>query len=96
MIEGIPVSVLSASALLGLTVLLLLTGKLVPRVYLKDKMDEVERWREAYEKEREARSIADAQATELLEVAKTTHAIISAMASTSERIRGDSNALQEN
>lgn len=96
MIEGVPVSVLSASALLGITVLLLLTGRLVPRVTLTDKMEEAERWRKAYEAEKEARSIADAQATELLEVAKTTHAIISAMASTSERLRGGPNVLQEN
>lgn len=95
MIEGVPISLLSASALLGLTVLLLLTGRIVPRSTLVDKIDEAERWRQAYEVEREARRISDAQTSELLEVAKTTHAIISAMATTSEHLRGGARVPQE-
>lgn len=96
MIQGVPITVLSASALLGLAVLFLLTGRLVPRVTLTDKIKEADKWREAYEKEREARSLADAQTTELLEIAKTTHAVISAMyASTSDQIRGGNDVLQE-
>ena len=93
MIDGVPVSVLSASALLGLAVLMLLTGRLVPRVNLMDKIREADRWREAYEKERETSSLANAQVSELLEVAKTTHAIISAMARTSEHLRGNTDGI---
>lgn len=79
MIDGIPFTTLSASALLGVTVLLLLLGRLVPRSVLKDKIEEAERWRQAYESERTARGISDAQTNELLEVARTTQAIIAAM-----------------
>jgi hypothetical protein len=96
-IDGIPFSALSASALLGITILLLLTGRLVPRSVLKDKTDEAERWRLAYESERTARGISDAQTNELLEVARTTQAIIAAMNTTSTRIRetGSSDAPAE-
>lgn len=78
MLEGIPIVALTAPTLLGVAILLLLTGRLVPQAYLKDKAAEAERWRLAYEKEREARAIADAQTAELLEVTKTTRDVISA------------------
>jgi len=78
MLDGIHVIDLTPSVLLGVTVLLLLTGRLIPRVTLNDKAAESERWREAYEKEREARAASDAQTQELLEVAHLTHAIINA------------------
>jgi hypothetical protein len=78
---------LTPSVLLGFAVLLLLTGRLIPRVFYKDKMDEAERWRQAYEAERTARGISEAQTDELLEVAKTTHAALVAMAKASERIQ---------
>lgn len=81
------VDTLSSSALLGLAVFLILTGLLVPRRVLKDKTDEADRWRQAYEAERIARGILDAQTNELLEVARTTHAIIVAMSETSARLR---------
>ena len=90
MIAGIPVTTLSASALLGITVMLILTGMLVPRRVIKDKTAEAERWQKAYETEREARGLADEQTRELLEVAHTTQAIISAMAKTSREIREES------
>lgn len=88
------IGTLSSSALLGLAILFILTGLLVPRRILKDKIEEANRWRRAYEHEQNARAISDAQTRELLEVAKTTHAIIAAMAATSEHIRqsGDSDA----
>lgn len=70
---------LTAPALVGITILLLLTGRLIPRSNYKDKSDEAERWRKAYEAEKEARMTSDAQTTELLELAKTTHNIIAAM-----------------
>lgn len=96
MLDGIPVSSLSSSALLGLVVLLILLGRLVPRSSLRDKAAEADRWRLAYEAEREARALAVAQTTELLELAKTTHAVISAMATTSEHLRGKTDeALQQ-
>lgn len=87
MIDGIPLIGLTAPTLLGLAVLLLLTGRLVPRSTLMDKAREADQWRKAYEAEREARAALDAHATELLEVAKTTQAFITAVFENSERIR---------
>jgi hypothetical protein len=96
-IDGVPFTTLSASALLGITVLLLLLGRLVPRSVLKDKMEEAERWRLAYESERTARGISDAQTNELLEVARTLQALTAAMhaaenASTTTSSPGDPHA----
>lgn len=87
MIEGIPLVDLTPSVLLGITVLLLLMGRIIPRATLSDKALEAERWREAYEKEREARNTSDAQTAELLEVAHLTHAIINAMFNETQHIR---------
>lgn len=79
MLEGLPVADMTASGLLGLAILLLLLGRIVPRSVLQDKIEECNRWREAYEKERDARSLADAQSAELLELAKTTNSVITAV-----------------
>lgn len=79
MLEGIPVVGLTAPALLGIAVLLLLLGRIVPRPTLEDKKQEAADWKAAYEAEREARATADRQTGELLEVSKTTHAITVAM-----------------
>lgn len=84
---GIPLTVLTPSALLGIVVLMILLGKLVPRIFYKDKVDEAEKWRLAYEAEREARTISDAQTAQLLELAKTTHSILVAMFNTTEQVR---------
>jgi len=94
MLGDIALSDLSTGALLALVVLMILTGMLVPRRVLKDKTDEAERWRKAYEAERTARGIADAQTNELLELAKTTHDFILAMGKASAKIResGDADA----
>lgn len=79
MFENIALLDLTPSVLIGVTVLLLLTGRLVPRATLLDKATETERWRQAYEKAEEARRASDEQTKELLEVAHLTHAIINAM-----------------
>lgn len=79
MIEGIPLVDLPPTALLGIAILLLLFGKLVPRSVLEDKQRESDKWREAYEAEREARASSDAQTVQLLEVSKTTHDLTVAM-----------------
>jgi hypothetical protein len=87
MFEGISIGDLTPPALLGLAVLLLLFGKIVPRATLMDKSKEAQQWREAYEKEREARSLSEAQNAELLELGKTTYNVLVAMFGTTERIR---------
>lgn len=95
MLEGLPVANLTAPALLGITILLLLFGKIVPRATLQDKIEECENWRKVAEAEREARITSDAQTRELLELAKTTHNIIVAMFGSAERLHnsGEADAL---
>ena len=78
MFDGIPVLDYSAPTLLGITVILLLLGLIVPRRTLNDKIREAKEWRDAYEKERDSRILAAAQTTEHLELAKTTHEILDA------------------
>lgn len=97
MLDGIPFGDLTTPSLLGIAILLLLTGRLVTRSALTDKIEEAERWRSAYEAEREARATADDQAAELLELARTTHDIIAAMFSNTERIRqsGEPDAISK-
>lgn len=89
MLDGLPVPLysLTAPTLLGITILLLLTGRIVPRSTLRDKSLEAEKWREAYEKERDARATSNAQTIELLETAKLTHKIVAAMFGTGGRRR---------
>jgi hypothetical protein len=87
MFEGVPVEKLTAPVLLGIAILMLLMGWLVPRRTYKDKQDESERWRMAYETEQEARRTSDAQTTELLEVARTTHALIVAFFGNKDLLR---------
>jgi hypothetical protein len=78
-IFGLPIVGLTAPALLGIMVLFFMLGRIVPRVTLLDKQRECDRWREAYEVERDARATANRQTIELLEVVKTNHAIITAI-----------------
>lgn len=86
MIEGIPLAGLTAPALLGLAVLMLLRGKIWSDAAYKEKREEADRWREAYEREREARDYSESHTEELLELAKTSHAVLTAMFQNSERI----------
>lgn len=78
-LQGITVGQLTPSILLGITVLMLLRGYLVPRATLQDKQKEADSWRTAYELERAARNTADAQNRELLEVAKASAGFLKAV-----------------
>lgn len=78
MLDGIPFADLTAPTILGIMVMFILLGRIVPRQSLLDKMKEAELWRQAYEAERLARATSDAQTKELLEVAKTTNRIVEA------------------
>jgi hypothetical protein len=84
MMEGISLGNLSAATLLGIAVLLLMLGRLVPRSTYQDKKDEAEKWRAAYEKERDARLDLQGQNKELLEIGRATYSIVDAMFSTVE------------
>lgn len=82
-IIGIPFQSLTPSVLLGIAVLLLLLGKIVPRSTYLDKAEEAERWRKAYETERESNELRDEMAKEHLDVSRTTLAFIKAVFQTS-------------
>lgn len=97
MLEGIPIVGLTAPGLVGIAVVLLLTGRIVPRATLRDKQIEADQWRAAYEKERDTRIASDSQTVELLEVVKTTNKIVTAMFGSGGRARrsGASNVPPE-
>lgn len=87
MIESIPLVGLSAPAMLGVLIMMLFTGKLWTNSAYQEKKEEADRWRLAYEAEREARKTSDSQTVELLEVTKTTQGFIEAVFKNSELIR---------
>lgn len=77
MIDGIPLSDLAPPTLLGIGILLVMFGRLVPWWFYKAKAEEAEKWRLAFEKEREARVASDAQAAQLTrELSKTTNNMV--------------------
>lgn len=78
-IEDIRLVDLTAPTLLGIGILMLMTGRLWTNAAYREKCKEATEWKEAYETEREARSTSESQTAELLEVAKTTHNVIVAM-----------------
>jgi hypothetical protein len=82
MLEGMGFTIgeLTPSVLLGICVLLMFLGRLVPRSSLQDKINEAEKWRLAYEIERTAHECADAQTTKLLELANITHNLVVSLA----------------
>lgn len=79
MLDGIPFADLTPPTLLGLTFILVLIGRLVPRSTLLDKAAEAEKWRLAYEAMKERSDTSDAQTAELLELAKASHGIMVAV-----------------
>lgn len=87
LLEGIPIVGLTAPGLLGIAILMILTGKLWTNAAYQQKCQEAERWRLAYEAEREARGESEAGTKELLELAKTTQALITGVFTNSEHIR---------
>lgn len=94
--DGIPYDKLTAPVLLGIAVLLVIFGRLVPWYIYKEKAKECDTWRKAFEAEREARVTSDAQTVELLEVARTTKQLVSAIFDTTERTRraGEAGVVQ--
>lgn len=86
MLEGISVVSLTPPVLLGIAILMLLTGRLIPRNTYQDKAQEAEQWRLAYEAERAARTISDSQTRELLEIARMSEHFLSAVFENSERL----------
>jgi hypothetical protein len=78
-LDGVPLFGLTAPAILGIAVLMLMTGRLIPRSVFRDKHEESERWRMAYEAEREARLVSDNQTTKLLIAVETNRDVLLAL-----------------
>lgn len=76
---GLNPAVLGPTGLLALTVLMVLTGRLVPKTTLDDQKAETANWRTAYNQERDARSTAETQTAELLSLARATNALLVAL-----------------
>ena len=86
MIAGVPVKDLTAPVLVSIFVLLIFIGQMIPRKTYKDKAEECDRWRVAFETEREARTTSDRQTSELLEGQKASHAVLVAIFTNSEKL----------
>jgi hypothetical protein len=92
MLDGVSIIGLTPAGLLLIVVLMVLTGRLIPRATYLEKVREAAQWRAAYEASEKARSMSDSQTRELLEVAKTSERFLSAVVETSTHIikSGDS------
>jgi hypothetical protein len=78
-IDGISTASLTAASLLGITVLLILTGMLVPRRILKDAYRDRDEWKAAFHLSEWSRLEQSDQVGELLEHAKTADALLRAL-----------------
>ncbi|MFI2761431.1 hypothetical protein ACH5A3_21555 [Streptomyces echinatus] len=78
-IFGIDVAQGGATALLVLVVVLILTGRLVPRSVLKDTQDDRDYWRSAHGEEVKARQAERELTNELIEVAHTADQVLTAL-----------------
>lgn len=74
---------IGATGLLALVVIMVLTGRLVPRAVVEDlradKDKQIEVWRAAYDKAMSAQEVQRDQISALLEAAKTTTHVIQAL-----------------
>lgn len=74
---------IGATGLLALVVIMILTGRLVPRSTFEDlradKDKQIEVWRSAYETSMSAQDVQREQITALLEAAKTTTHVIQSL-----------------
>lgn len=84
MIDGFSIVGLTPTGLLLVTVLMILTGRLVPRATHQQTLKERDQWRAAYEVSELARSTQEAQIRDLLEVAKTSTTVLTALHEYSE------------
>lgn len=95
--EGFSGLNLSLSGLLGLAILLVLLGGLIPRYVvnqiradrdtrLAEAREEITNWRSAYQTSEEARSLQSQQLGELLEQGRTTDAFIRSLQVAARRI----------
>lgn len=101
----LPLATSSATALLGIVLLLVLLGKLVPRSTLEDtredrdnrlaeKQREVDMWKSAYDRERDTNTELVRQVGTLMEVARTAdHVLRSLPTGTGESSDGSTSSV---
>lgn len=75
-IADVPISHLTPYGLVGITILLILTGRLIPRRTLDDALHDRDEWRAAHRISETSRAEMAGQVDELLEHARTTDAFI--------------------
>ncbi|WP_328313074.1 hypothetical protein OG432_24345 [Streptomyces sp. NBC_00442] len=76
---GINVTQGGAVALLALVVLMVLTGRLIPRRTYDDVREERDTWRAAHSSSEEARRLEREQVDELLELSRTADRVLTAL-----------------
>jgi hypothetical protein len=85
MIDGISLLGLTPAGLLLVAVLMVLTGRLIPRWTYQAKAKEADQWHAAYLVAEAARTTSESQTRELLELAKMSTAFMAAVAETNEQ-----------
>lgn len=78
-IFGVPVAGLTAPVLLGIGILLILTGRLVPRRTYDDALRDRDRWQAAHSVSEEARLTQTRQLDAVLEVGETVKQVMTAL-----------------
>lgn len=76
---GFPVTELTAPALLGLAVWLILTGRIVPRSTYDEKVKEAEKWQAAHSVSEEARLVQSKQLDAAMEVGQVAKHVLTAL-----------------
>ncbi|MCY0919595.1 MULTISPECIES: hypothetical protein [unclassified Streptomyces] len=83
---GVSPTDLGAAGLVVLVVLLILTGRLVPRSTLLDMREERDTWRSAHGKSEAARQAEREMTTELLELSRTAGHVLTSLPRSTEGV----------
>lgn len=90
---------IGATGLLAVVVLMVLTGRLVPRASLEelraDKDKQIDTWRTAYERALEVQDVQQGHIRELMEANRTTTNVIQAVGQAARRNERSPRALAE-
>lgn len=89
---GINPSDVGLGALLTLVILLILTGRLIPRRTHEDVLADRDNWRQAYLESEKARTVEHQQTGELLEMARLGGHILTALPSSGQQSEEEVNS----
>lgn len=87
-LAGIPIADLTPAALVGLFVIAILGGLLVPRRNLKDVQAERDTWKQAYQTQMEARNEEAKQMDMVLAMSKANHELLVAISKSAAAASG--------